>query len=401
MTEASAPQAPPALSRTRECPYRPPAAFAPLRAGGPVTRVRLFNGRLTWLVTGHAEARAILGDPGMSSDRTHPNFPMPIPVAVAPGMSADLGLTTLIGTDPPAHGRQRRMLIPSFTARRITVLRPRIRRIVENRLDIMLAGGTSADLLAAFALPVSSMVICELLGVPYADHDFFEAQSRLRLDPAHGADALRRLHGYLDQLLRHKEADPGEGLLDDLVAQRTAEGALDHRTMVSCALMLLVGGHDTTASMIALGTMALLEHPEQLAALRADAGLLPGAVEELLRYLSIFDLTARVVTRDIEIAGAVIRAGEGVLVANALANYDPAFVERSGELDVRRSARGNLAFGYGIHQCLGHNLARAELEIALQALFDRVPTLRLAVPADRIQAKEGILVGVTELPVAW
>lgn len=153
--------------------------------------------------------------------------------------------------------------------------------------------------------------------------------------------------------------------------------------------------------MIALGTMALLEHPGQLQILRSDESLLPVAVEELLRHLSIFDLTARVALRDIEVAGQVIRAGEGMLVANAAANHDTAFVERPDELDIQRPARGHLAFGYGIHQCLGQNLARAEMEIAFQVLFDRLPGLRLAVPADRIPQKEGILVGVGELPVAW
>jgi pentalenic acid synthase len=398
MTETSTPL-PPELSRTRECPYRPPSGLMRARDEGKITRIRLFDGRITWLVTGHAESRAVLADPHVSSNRAHPNFPMPVPVPAT--SNADLGSSTLIGADPPVHTGQRRMLIPSFTARRIAALRPRIRRIAEERLEEMLAKGAPADLLSAFALPLSSTVICELLGVPYADHEFFETQSRLRLDPSHGAAAMRSLHDYLDRLIRAKETDPGEGLLDDLIAQKAAGDAIDHPTMVSCALMLLVGGHDTTANMIALGTMALLEHPGQLQILRSDESLLPVAVEELLRHLSIFDLTARVALRDIEVAGQVIRAGEGMLVANAAANHDTAFVERPDELDIQRPARGHLAFGYGIHQCLGQNLARAEMEIAFQVLFDRLPGLRLAVPADRIPQKEGILVGVGELPVAW
>jgi pentalenic acid synthase len=399
MPEASTPAMAPELSRRRECPYRPPAGLTRPNDEGPISRVRLFDGRVTWLVTGYAESRAVLADPGVSSDRSHPGFPLPVPV---PRTSrADLGAATLIGVDPPEHGRQRRPLIASFTVRRIAALRPRIRRIAEENLDAMLAAGAPADLLSAFALPMSSRVICELLGVPYADHEFFETQSLRRLDPAHGAEAMRSLHDYLDRLIRAKRTSPGEGLLDDLLAQSGSAGALDHAMMVSCALMLLVGGHDTTANMIALGTMALLDHPEQLAALRSDERRFATAVEELLRHLSIFDLTARVALRDIEVAGQVIRAGEGVLVANAAANWDPAFVERPGELDVRRPARGHLAFGYGIHQCLGQNLARAEMEIAFQVLFGRLPALRLAVPAERVTLKEGILVGVRELPVAW
>src|SRR3569833_1103543 len=398
MTETSTPL-PPELSRTRVCPFRPPSGLMRARDEGKITRTRLFDGRITWLVTGHAESRAVLAAPHVSSNRAHPKFTLPDPVPAT--SNADLGSSTLIGADPPVHSAQRRMLIPSFTARRIAALRPRIRRIAEERLEEMLAKGAPADLLSAFALPLSSTVICELLGVPYADHEFFETQSRLRLDPAHGAAAMRSLHGYLDRLIRAKEADPGEGLLDDLIAQKAAGDAIDHPTMVACALMLLVGGHDTTANMIALGTMALLEHPGQLRILRSDESLLPGAVEELLRHLPIFDLTARVALRDIEVAGQVIRAGEGMLVANAAANHATAFVERPDELAVQRPARGHLAFGYGIHQCLGQNLARAEMEIAFQVLFDRLPGLRLAVPADRIPQKEGILVGVGELPVAW
>jgi pentalenic acid synthase len=253
---------------------------------------------------------------------------------------------------------------------------------------------------ASFALPVPSMVICELLGVPYEDHEFFEEQSRRRLDPAH-EDAFGNLHDYLDQLIQNKQRHPGAGLLDDLLASQVFPGHLDRAELVSFALVLLLAGHDTTANMLALGTFALLEHPEQLAAIRADRSLWRPAVEELLRYMTIVNGSPRVATEDIEIAGQMIKAGEGVLLSNGAANHDDALVERPDEFDVHRSARHHLGFGYGIHQCLGQNLARVEMEIAFGTLFDLLPNLRLAVPAHEIPAQQGLLAGVAELPVTW
>ncbi|MFC0432399.1 cytochrome P450 [Kutzneria buriramensis] len=382
----------PDLSLHRSCPYGPPDQAAELRERGPVARVRLFDGSTPWLVTGHAEARALLSDPRVSSDRSAPGFPMPVPT---PGPRPSNLSATLIANDPPVHSRLRRMVIPSFTVRKVAALKPKIEAIVTERLDAMLAAGSPADLMADFALPVPSRVICELLGVPYEDHEFFEEQSRRRLDA--DGQAIQNLIKYLHDLVGRKIDNPGDGLLDDLIAEQLREGALDHTELATMGMVMLIAGHDTTANMITLGTLALLSTPDQLAKVRADEAAIPGAVEELLRYLTIAGTLSRIATDDIELGGRTIKAGEGVLVASAVANR-----EQSDDLDVDHPLRQHLAFGFGIHQCLGQNLARAELEIAFTQLFRRIPTLRPAVPLDEVPRRDNALLsGVTALPVSW
>ncbi|KUL54766.1 cytochrome [Streptomyces sp. NRRL F-4489] len=385
----------------RDCPYHPPSAYAPLREAAPLSHVALYNGRKIWAVTGHAEARALLVDQRLSSDRQNPAFPIP----QARFEVARRLRTPLLGVDDPEHNTQRRMLIPSFSLKRTAALRPEIQRIVDGLLDRMLAQGPPAELVSAFALPVPSMVICSLLGVPYTDHDFFEEKSRriLRGPTAEESEEARlELEDYLGELIARKEKDPGDGLLDELIAERLRAGALQREELMRLAMILLVAGHETTANMISLGTFTLLEHPEQIERLRADESLMPGAVEELLRFLSIADGMLRVAVDDIEIAGRTIRAGDGVVFPTSLINRDAAAYPAPDELDVGRSARHHLAFGFGIHQCLGQNLARAEMEIALRSLFGRIPGLRLAVPAAEIPFKPGdTLQGMIELPLAW
>ncbi|MER7988888.1 cytochrome P450 [Streptomyces noursei] len=385
----------------RSCPYHPPTNYRPLRESGPLSHVSFYNGRKVWAVTGHAEARTLLVDPRLSSDRQNPAFPIPVERFEAVRRVR----TPLIGMDDPEHNTQRRMLIPSFSVKRTAALRPQIQQIVDGLLDRMLEQGPPAELVSAFALPVPSMVICSLLGVPYADHEFFEERSRrlLRGGTAEESEQSRReLEGYLADLMARKETDPGDGLLDELIAERLRAGMLQHQELVRLAMVLLVAGHETTANMISLGTFTLLEHPDQLAQLTSDESLMPGAVEELLRFLSIADGMLRVATDDIEIAGHTIRAGDGVVFSTSLINRDATAYPSPDELHVDRAARHHVAFGFGIHQCLGQNLARAELEIALRSLFRRVPALRLAVPAAEIPFKPGeTLQGMIELPLTW
>ncbi|MFD5652697.1 cytochrome P450 [Streptomyces sp. NPDC127039] len=395
------PAPPVAFPQDRTCPYHPPAAYDPLRAARPLARITLFDGRPAWLVTGHAAARRLLADRSLSTDRTRDGFP---------ATSARLAAvrerrTALLGVDDPEHRVQRRMVLPEFTLKRAAALRPGIRRIVGERLDAMIAQGPPADLVTAFALPVPSMVICALLGVPYADHEFFEEQSRRLLRgplPADARDARDRLEAYLGELVDRKRREPGEGLLDDLVRRQASEGVTDREQLVAFAVILLVAGHETTANMISLGTYTLLTNPGRLAELRADPALLPGAVEELMRVLSIADGLLRMATEDIDVDGQTIRAGDGVVFSTSVINRDESVYPEPDALDWHRPARHHVAFGFGIHQCLGQNLARAELEIALQSLFDRLPTLRLAAPADEIPFKPGDTIqGMLELPVAW
>lgn len=396
MTEAVA------FPQDRTCPYHPPTAYRPLRDERPLSRVTLYDGRSVWVVTGHAAARQLLSDQRLSTDSTHEAFPIPTErfAAVRSRRRA-----ALVGVDDPEHNVQRRMLIPSFTLKRTADLRPRIQQTVDELIDAMTEQGPPAELVAAFALPVPSIVICDLLGVPYADHEFFEEQSRRLLRGPTGEDledARDQLEGYLGDLVERKRDKPGDGVLDDLIAQQLTQGDLDKQLLVELATILLVAGHETTANMISLGTFTLLQHPEQLAELKADPALMPAAVEELLRFLSIADGMLRVAREDIDIAGVTIRADEGVVFSTSVINRDTAAYAEPDTLDWHRSARHHVAFGFGIHQCLGQNLARAEMEIALRTLFERLPGLRLAAPAEEIPFKPGDTIqGMLELPVTW
>jgi cytochrome P450 len=255
---------------------------------------------------------------------------------------------------------------------------------------------------------VPSLVICELLGVPYADHEFFQANSAILINRGSTLDQLtgaqERLVGYLDELVGEKLADPGDDLLSDL-AQRVKAGELSRHDAAAMARLLLVAGHETTANMIALGTLALLQRPDQLAALREsdDPTQIAAAVEELLRFLTIVHSgRRRVALQDIEIDGQTIRAGDGVVLANDIANRDEFAFADPDRLDIRRDARHHVAFGFGVHQCLGQPLARVELQVVYGTLYRRIPTLRLAVDLDQVRFKhDGAVYGVYELPVTW
>ncbi|MFD5201665.1 cytochrome P450 [Streptomyces sp. NPDC058375] len=398
---AAEPASPPPFPQDRECPYHPPTGYEPLRADRPLSRVTLFDGRPVWAVTGHALARRLLADPRLSTDRTRPGFPVPAERFARVRQQR----VALLGVDDPEHNAQRRMLIPSFSVKRIAALRPRIQETVDRLLDAMERQGPPSELVADFALPVPSKVICALLGVPYADHELFEDCSRRLLRGPGAADVDRariELEAYLGELIDRKRAEPGEGLLDELIHLDRPDGPLDREELVSFAVILLVAGHETTANMISLGTFTLLRHPGPLAALRSGETTTPAVVEELLRFLSIADGLQRLATEDIEVVGTTIRRGEGVLFSTSLINRDTEVFDRPETLDWDRSARHHLAFGFGVHQCLGQNLARTELDIALRTLFERLPTLRLAVPAHEIQHKPGDTIqGLLELPVAW
>ncbi|MFI5807895.1 cytochrome P450 [Streptomyces sp. NPDC051561] len=396
--------APVVFPQNRTCPYDPAPGYDPVRATGqPVQRVEIYDGTEVWMVSGLAEARALLADQRLSNARERPDFP----VFQQRLEGVERRRVELLGVDDPEHNVQRRKLIPSFTLKRTASLRPAIQEIVDRLLDAMEELPEPAtDLVGAFALPVPSMVICALLGVPYEDHEFFEEQSRLLLR-GRGREEVEAardaLDAYLGDLVDRKRAPVTEadsslpvGLLDDMI------GAFDDRAeLVNIAGILLIAGHETTANMIALGTYTLLEHPEQLAGFTADDADVPAACEELLRFLSIADGMTRLATEDIKVGGVTIRAGEAVVLATSLINRDPAAFEEPNKLDVARGER-HLAFGFGIHQCLGQNLARAEMEIALSTLFRRLPGLRLGAPADQIPCKPGDTIqGLPELPVVW
>ncbi|GAA1957267.1 cytochrome P450 [Kitasatospora viridis] len=390
----------------RTCPFSPPQRYAELREHEPVSQAVLkVTGRPAWLVTTHEHVKAVLGDSRVSSNLKLPGYPHQFPIPEE--MLREVRLM-LLSMDPPEHTAQRRYLIPEFTARRMRALRPRVQQIVDARIDAMLAQGGPVDLVAALALAVPSLVICELLGVPYEDHPQFEEWSALMMNhdisPQEYGAAVMALDSYLDKLVTAKQAAPGDDLISRFIEKNREDPIADHTDIVTMARLMLVGGHETTANMISLGVLGLLEHPEQLAAVQADPELLPGAVEELLRFFSISDSgTARVALEDIEVDGVVIKAGEGILPLNNSANHDESVFPDPDTLDIRRAeARSHLAFGYGIHQCIGQNLARIELEIVYGTLFRRIPGLKLAVPLSELRFKDEALVyGVHELPVTW
>jgi cytochrome P450 len=394
-----------AYPQRRTCPFDPPPALSRLRDEAGVTRVTLWDGSTPWLVTRYEQVRAVLADPRFSADPARPGYP----ARSAAGRARRQGRRSFITMDDPEHARYRRMLTGEFTVRRIESLRPLVAATVSELLESMAAGPRPADLVAAFALPLPSTVICWLLGVPYADHAFFEDHSRAmlstRADPGDAVRASQALIGYLRDLVVRKAADPGDDLIGRLIVSRVRTGELQIRDVISMSVLLLVAGHETTANMISLGTLTLLQYPAQAAEIRdsTDPAVTGAAVEELLRLLTITHTgRRRVATEDAEVGGVLIRAGEGVIAAAELANRDPAAFSRPDELDIRRTANHHVAFGFGVHQCLGQPLARLELQIAYPALLRRFPGLRTSAGLDDIRFRDEMPVyGVHALPVTW
>ncbi|ROO87437.1 cytochrome P450 [Actinocorallia herbida] len=383
------------ISLRRPDPYNPPKEHVELQAEAPISRVKLTDGRELWLLTRHEHVRAMLSDTRFSSDRRDPRHP-----SHSPYMSGHR--QQLIEMDPPDHTQLRRSIVGEFTVTRLAAWRPRIQEIVDEAIDAMLAGPSEVDLVEALSLPVPSMVISEMLGVPYADHDFFQENSAdfIRADttPEERGAAYGRLKEYVAGLVQRKIESPGE----DLLSRQLAAGMAPEEA-VSVGFLLLIAGHETTANMISLSVATLLDKREHLQALRDDPQLTVGAVEELLRYFTIAEIgAARLATEDVEIGGVLVRAGEGVFGLTNTANRDATVFPEPDDIDFTRMARNHLAFGFGPHQCLGQNLARLELEIVLATVVRRIPTLRLAVPFDEIPFKEnGPNYGVYELKVAW
>ncbi|OXM54636.1 cytochrome P450 [Amycolatopsis thailandensis] len=393
------------MARAAGCPLAPPPELTRLAEFDPVSRVRLWDGSTPWLVTRHEDVRAVLADPRVSVDATRPAFPHTNPVSKA----RDTRMKTLMQMDAPEHTVQRRLLTPEFTIKKMEALRPAIQRIVDDLVDEMLAGPRLVDLVEAFALPAPSQVICELLGVPYADRDYFQGVARTLVmdegDPGKALAASEQLNTYLENLVLERDAEPGEDLLSALTVGQFRTGAMTPHEIATLGQLLLVAGHDTTASMITLGTVALLTHPDQLRAVRdsEDPAVVADAVEELLRHLSVTHTEARRVAReDLKIGGRLIRAGEGIIAVKSTANWDHSVFPDPGLLDVRRKPRHHLAFGYGRHLCLGAPLARVELQVVFGTLFRRVPTLTLAKPLRELEFDENaIFYTVRELPVTW
>jgi cytochrome P450 len=386
------------LSRTR--PLNPPVEYAIWRAEG-VRRVALPDGDWAWAITGHAAARTALADPRLSSDRRLPGFPRFTGVLPAPGE-----VPPMIALDGAEHRAARGPVIGEFTVRRVAALRPAVQRIVDERVNALLGAARPVDLVRAFAQPVSSEVICDLLGVPFTDHEFFERctsvlTSRAATEPQRRA-AQDDLTAYFDLLVADAEREPGDDLIGRQIRRRRERGGSDHAALVRLVRVLVLAGHETTANMISLGALILAGDGERRRRFLRDPAD-PRPVEELLRFLTITDfITSRVATADVRVDGVLICAGDPVVVLTAAANHDPEVFADPGELDLARDSRHHLAFGYGPHQCLGQHLARLQLRVALGTLFDRIPGLRPAVPVDALPFKDDAAIyGLYELPVTW
>ncbi|ACU70824.1 cytochrome P450 [Catenulispora acidiphila DSM 44928] len=381
------------------CPFDPPPAYDLAREQDPVAPVRLFDGSTAWMLTRHQDVRAVLQDRRFSADGTKDGFPF-----LSPGRrELATGNPTFIRMDDPEHARLRRMLTSDFIIKRVEEMRPQVRAIAVELLDAMTRDRDHADLVAEFALPLPSLVICLLLGVPYQDHAYFQKCSSTLLNANSTAEQVHQarddLNTYIKQLAESKRDSDDEDIISRLMRRED----LSPDEVATMGTLLLVAGHETTANMTSLSILTLLRDPEQMARLRSDPGLIRGAVEELLRYLSIVHTgLPRVATEDVELNGRTIRAGDGVLLMINTANRDSEAFPDADSLDVGRDARRHLAFGFGVHQCLGQPLARAELQIALDVLLTGLPNLRLAVPFEQIPFRHDMLIyGVHRLPIAW
>jgi cytochrome P450 len=387
--------------RPDRCPFRPDPDLERLRDEEPdLPRVRTSNPQLgefdAVLVTRYEDVRQALADPryeaGFAFDRTGPRT-----VMNQPGI--------LLNYDGDEHTRYRRMLSGAFTVKRVRSLAPAIRRVVDERLDALEQAGPGADLIETFAGPVPLLVICELLGIPAEDRDGIQRRSATGTDAANSLETqlenFAAMAAYMGDLIRRQRAEPGDDILGDLI--RRHGGELSDDELIGMGNSILVAGHETVTAMIGLSTLALLREPDQLAVVRDDEDAEPAAVEELLRLLAVAPPLIRQAATDLDLGGRPVKAGERVLLSTLAAHHGTGLVaDAPGRLDVRRPPVPHLAFGYGAHQCIGQQLARLELRIALPALLRRLPGLRLAGDADAVEFRDDALVfGVARLPVAW
>ncbi len=394
----------PAHPTARSHPFDPPQELTHWRESEPLRPMRYPDGHVGWVVTSHELARRILTDSRFSARSEFKRAPVHRPGA-EPFFGVPAAPGWLVDTDPPQHTRLRQQLAGQFTARRMRELRPRLGLIVDDLLSGMERDGPGADLVEAFALPLASRIICELLGVPGRDRSEFQRNSHILFDlrstAVDTAAALERLTATIRAIAEGPRVqDTSAGLMQALAA----DGTLTAQEIAGVGVLLLTAGHDSTTGSLALSVFALLAHPDQLTRLATDPSIVDNAVEELLRYLSVFHFgVPRTPLEDLEIEGQWLRAGDSVTVSLSAANRDPRWFEDAPDrLDLGRRTTGHLAFGHGIHQCLGQNLVRMQMRTALPALLRRFPALALAVPAADVPLSTDMSVyGVHRLPVTW
>jgi cytochrome P450 len=385
------------LPRDKRCPVHPPAEFASWR-GRPGLRRVMYFGHPTWALSRYQDIRDGLVDPRLSADTFPPELKL----------EGEEDTIMFARADDPDHNRVRKMLTSDFTFRRCESMRPQIQRIVDDHIDAMITKGPPSDLVRNFGLPVPSLVIALLLGVPPEDLSDFQEYTGSALE-ASATDEQRGqawglMYGYIQQLVEKKTDNPGDDLISRLVVEQLQTGQINSSTVVLSAITMLVAGHETTANMISLGTLTLLDHPEVWTMLgdTDDAGEIAKVVEELMRYLSIVhSQVGRIALEDLELGGQQIRKGDWVMMNIPAGNWDTEFTENPQVFDIERNNRGHVGFGYGVHNCIGANLARVEMQIAFSTLARRFPNLKLAAPTDELKFKNSDIYGMAELPVSW
>jgi cytochrome P450 len=393
---------PPAFPFPGKDPLEPPAEYAGLRAGEPVARVTLPSGDPAWLVSRYEDVRRILSDPRFSREAiTAPGAPRLLPIA--------RGSKSVFVMDPPEHTRLRGLISKAFSPRRVESLRPRIQEITDRLLDGMAAAGPPADLVSGLAQPLPITLICEMLGVPYADVPQFRDWTDLMLSYGAGSResvivARDRLNGYLTGLIEAKGREPGEDLLSALIQARDEQDRLSQEELLAFGYTLLGAGYHATTAEIVHSVLLLMRDPAALRALRDDPAALPAAAEEFLRVSQAGGgLGAlRIAVQDVEIAGTTVRAGEAVLPLINSANRDASVFADPDRLDLTRNPNPHVAFGHGIHHCIGASLGRTELEVALGSLLRRFGDLALAVPESELVWNQDVAFRrPRELPVTW
>ena len=381
----------------------PDPQYAELRRTEPVCRVQLPYGPPAWLVTGYDLTKSVLGDARFSRAATI-GRDNPRESAVEVGQVAE----SVMSMDPPGHTRIRQLAGRAFTARRVERLRPRAQQIASGLIDDMVTSGAPADLVESFSFAFPAIIICELLGIPAADRHAFRdwtdaIVSTATSTPEQMQDTYLHLAGYLAGLFAQRRAQPGDDLLTWLVQARDNDDQLTETELLFLGMALLVGGYETTAHQITNMVYTLLRHDQQLRQLKARPELLPDAVEEMLRYIVFGSaVNPRIATADVKVGEVAVKAGEPVLCSRSSANRDERVFPRAGELDFTRDPNPHVAFGYGPHYCLGANLARMELQVALSTILSRLPGLHIAGPENELTWQTGIMMrGLAAFPIAW
>lgn len=410
MTETTTRTTEPQFPIFRSCPYTPPDEYAGMRESGRPAPGRLYDGSRVWVITKYADARFVLTDPRFSSDITNPGYPV-----FAEAYEGARGFPTLVTMDPPRHTELRRMLVSEFSAKRANLLRPEIQKTADDLIDAMVAkqGSGPVDLVESFSKPFSGTIICRPLGMSYVEMGAWLARNQTMREKsisltdsgevaAEVGNEIMFLQQYFLSEIDNKEREPTGDLVSNIVAKHVAAGNLSKVELANICFLIFMAGRMPMESMITLGVSILVSRPEQLKQLRSGPEAVPGAVDELLRYVSPLDVIPRVAAQDVEVGGQLIRKGESVVVANGGANHDAAEYPDPEQVDVRRSARRHLALGAGEHMCLGTNITRVGLEIAYETLFRRLPDLRPVIEVDDLVPERNQWhPEIARMPVVW